>query len=247
LIVDAEKSRIWPARPTFGVNRGYRTENYREDGSQRYYGGVSSPMIYRGTSLPEEFRGQPFVVDGPTNLVHLLRFEVDASGRRSAADFYPQGEFLASTDERFRPISLTPGWDGTFYVVDMYRGVSQDGPLQTDYLRNYILERNLWQGINYGRIYRVVYDGMPTDPRPRMSSLGSADLVGYPSHPNGWWRDKAQQLLVLRRDRSVLPALERLVRDAPDPRTRLHALWTIDGIAGAGADLVDRALGDADP
>src|SRR5690606_13134026 len=38
LIVDAEKSRIWPARPTFGVNRGYRTENYREDGSQRYYG-----------------------------------------------------------------------------------------------------------------------------------------------------------------------------------------------------------------
>jgi len=247
LIVDAEKSRIWPARPTFGVNRGYRTENYREDGSQRYYGGVSSPMIYRGTSLPEKFRGQPFVVDGPTNLVHLLRFEVDASGRRSAADFYPQGEFLASTDERFRPISLTPGWDGTFYVVDMYRGVSQDGPLQTDYLRNYILERNLWQGINYGRIYRVVYDGMPTDPRPRMSSLGSADLVGYLSHPNGWWRDKAQQLLVLRRDRSVLPALERLVRDAPDPRTRLHALWTIDGIAGAGADLVDRALGDADP
>src|SRR5690606_25227416 len=104
LIVDAEKSRIWPARPTFGVNRGYRTENYREDGSQRYYGGVSSPMIYRGTSLPEKFRGQPFVVDGPTNLVHLLRFEVDASGRRSAADFYPQGEFLASTDERFRRI-----------------------------------------------------------------------------------------------------------------------------------------------
>lgn len=247
LIVDAEKSRIWPARPTFGVNRGYRKENYREDGSQRYYGGVSSPMIYRGTSLPTEMQGQPFVVDGPTNLVHLLRFQQDDSGHRSAVDFYDKGEFLASTDERFRPISLTPGWDGTFYIVDMYRGVSQDGPLQTDYLRNYILERDLWQGTGYGRIYRVVRDGMESDPRPRMSRESASELVEHLSHPNGWWRDKAQQLLVQRGDRSVIPALEKLAATAPDPRTRLHALWTMDGLGDVDPKVVDRALKDSDP
>src|SRR5690606_37508865 len=120
-------------------------------------------------------------------------------------------------------------------------------PLQTDYLRNYILERNLWQGINYGRIYRVVHDGMKTDSRPRMSRQSAAELVQYLSHPNGWWRDKAQQLLVLRRDRSVVPALVELVRTAPDPRTRLHALWTIDGLDDVQPDLIERALEDNDP
>src|SRR5690606_26099032 len=32
-----------------------------------------------------------------------------------------------------------------------------------------------------------------------------------------------------------------------DARTRLHALWTIDGLAEAPADLIDRALQDMDP
>ncbi len=179
VLADPAKSRIWPARPTFGVNRGYRTEAYREDGSSLYYGGVSSPMIYRGTALPQDVRGQPFVVDGPTNIVHLLSLKADAAGNLSTTDFYERGEFLASTDERFRPISLAPGWDGTFYIVDMYRGVSQDGPLQTDYLRNYIQERGLWEGIHYGRIYRVVHEDMNTDTRPRMSSQPTKDLVAY--------------------------------------------------------------------
>src|SRR5690606_3724225 len=124
-------------------------------------------------------------------------------------------------------------------VVDMYRGVSQDGPLQTDYLRNYILERDLWQGLNYGRIYRVVRDGMPTDPRPRMSEASVAELVGHLSHPNGWWRDKAQQLLVQRGEKSGIPALAKLVATAPDPRTRLHALWTIDGLDRVDPRLVE--------
>ncbi len=247
VLADPAKSRIWPVRPTFGINRGYRAEGYREDGSSLYYGGVSSPMIYRGTALPEEVRGQPFVVDGPTNIVHLLRFKTQADGNLSTVDFYERGEFLASTDERFRPISMAPGWDGTFYIVDMYRGVSQDGPLQTDYLRSYIQERGLWEGINYGRIYRVVREGMKTHERPRMSRQSSADLVTHLSHPDGWWRDRAQQLLVQRGDRSVVPALTKLAQSAADPRTRLHALWTIDGLGATDDRLVDHALRDADP
>jgi len=247
VLADPAKSRIWPARPTFGVNRGYRKEAYREDGSSLYYGGVSSPMIYRGTALPQDVRGQPFVVDGPTNIVHLLSLKADAAGTLSTTDFYERGEFLASTDERFRPISLAPGWDGTFYIVDMYRGVSQDGPLQTDYLRNYIQERGLWEGIHYGRIYRVVHEDMKTDARPRMSSQPAKDLVPYLAHPNGWWRDTAQQLLVQRGDRSVVPALAKLAQSATDPRTRLHALWTIDGLGATDARLVDKALKDPEP
>jgi len=245
-LVKQENTAIWPIHNTMGVNRGYRADIFREDGTSKYYGGVSSPLIYRGTALPKELYGQPIVVDGPTNIVHLLKMEND-NGNLSADDYYDKGEFLASTDVRFRPVEVISGWDGTMYVIDMYRGVSQDGPLQTDYLRDYHERRGLNKGINYGRIYRVVHEGMKTDTKPQMSKDTPAQLVAHLSHPNGWWRDKAQQLLVERGDKSVIPALRILAVSAPDPRTRLHAIWTVNGLDGLQPAQVMSALKDASP
>ena len=48
---------------------------------------------------------------------------------------YENAEFLASTDERFRPVYITNAPDGALYVVDMYRGVIQDRMSTTLYLR----------------------------------------------------------------------------------------------------------------
>jgi len=246
-LVDQEKTMIWPARPTRGLNRGYRTDVLRPDGSSSYYGGVSSPMIYRGARLPEDVRGMAFVADGPTNIVHLLNLVDDGAGNLSATDYYERGEFLASIDERFRPVALTPSWDGTFYILDMYRGVSQDGPLQTDYLRNYIQERALWEHVNLGRVYRVTHRGMRFDERPSMSDDTPAELVAHLSHANGWWRDTAQQLLVQRNDAAAVPLLAELVRTSENQNARLHALWTLSGMNAVDAALVTQALGDASP
>ena len=195
-LVDQEKTNIWPAHPTFGLNRGYRREVFRADGTASYYGGVSSPLIYRGTRLPADVQGMGFVADGATNIVHLLRLKDDGQGRMAAEDFYAKGEFLASTDVRFRPTALAGGPDGSFYVADMYRGVSQDGPLQTDYLRDYITKRGLARGIGHGRIYRVVHVSangaaapMPRDARPQMSRDTTAALVAHLSRdwPKAAW------------------------------------------------------------
>lgn len=246
-LVRQEDTKLWPVRPTLGLNRGYRTDIFRPDGTASYYGGVSSPLIYRGDRLPKELNGQAFVVDGPTNLVHLLKLEDDGAGRLKATDFYPRGELLASTDERFRPVAMTTGWDGALYITDMYRGVSQDGPLQTDYLKDYIGKKGLAKDINRGRIYRIVKDGMVLDKKPSMSGETSAQLVEHLSHPSGWWRDTAQQLLIQRADRSVVPALKRQVLKAPDWRTRIQALWTLNGLDAMDAKLVTAALDDARP
>ena len=68
------------------------------------------------------------------------------------------------------------------------------------------------------------------------------------SHPNGWWRDTAQKLLVLRHDLSIVPALEKLASlDSTDPRPRLHALWTLEGLSALSDKLVLRALKSTDP
>jgi mono/diheme cytochrome c family protein len=244
VLVDQDKTSVWPARPTLGVNRGYRPEVPRPDGSAYYYQGVSSPLIFRGDNLPKDIQGQAFVVDDPTNLVHLLRLKDDGKGDLAASDYYPRGEFMASTDERFRPASLTQGWDGTFYIIDMYRGVSQEERYQTDYLRDYIDKHRLWEGIHHGRIFRVIHAGMHKVEKPHMLEETPAQLVRHLSNPIGWWRDTAQQLLVQRGDKSVVPALKELVLHAPDWRTRLQALWTIEGLDSMDATTVRAALKD---
>ena len=246
-LVKQADTLIWPTHPTKGVNRGYRPETFRPDGSADYYQGVSSPLIYRGDALPKELSNQAVVVDGPTNIVHLLNLKDDGTGRLSATDYYKKGEFLASTDVRFRPVALAPGWDGSFYIVDMYRGVSQDGPLQTDYLRDYYGKRELARGINYGRIYRVVHDGMPARTMPQMGHETPAQLVAHLSSPDGWWRDTAQQLIVQRGDKSVVPALSTLAASSPTGYMRLQALWTLDGLGAVEPAMVLRALNDKSP
>ena len=151
------------------------------------------------------------------------------TGRRCAATkAYERGEFIASTDERFRPVYLSSAPDGTLYVVDLYRGIVQHRGFITEYLRDQILSRSLEQPIGRGRIWRVVHDTTRRGPNPALSHAPRPRaLVEALSHPNGWWRDTAQQLLVQRNDKS---AVERAARRSRSARA---------GAAHASARAVD--------
>ena len=74
-----------------------------------------------------------------------------------------------------------------------------------------------------------------------------AQLVAHLSHPNGWWRDMAQQTLVLRKDRSVVPALQRIARGDSVLVARFHALWTLEGLGALDATLIRAAMSDPSP
>ena len=63
-------------------------------------------------------------------------------------------------------------------------------------------------------------------------------------HPNGWWRDTAQQLLVLKQDKSVVPALQRIVKTSTNLLARFHALWTLEGLGALTAALVRQLMED---
>ena len=77
--------------------------------------------IYRGHALTE-LRGNSFTCDPTGNLVH--REVLTPAGASFTGQPARQGvEFLASTDEWFRPVNLENGPDGALYVVDMYRAV----------------------------------------------------------------------------------------------------------------------------
>ena len=240
---------VFAIRPTPAVNRGYREGTLRADGSLAVFVAAGTPVVYRGDRLPSDLYGNVFVTEPGGHLVRRYVLETDARGHISARNPYAplRAEFLASTDERFRPVNLFSAPDGTLYIVDMYRGVIQHGQYQSEYLKDQIRRRGLVEPVGYGRLYRVVHETTVRDRRPSLRSESSDVLVRRLAHPNGWWRDTAQRLLVERGDRSVLPQLRELAAGAPDGRTRLHALWTIDGLGGTTPDVVERALRDRSP
>ena len=63
-----------------------------------------------------------------------------------------------------------------------------------------------------------------------MSGESSPQLVKRLAHPNGWWRDTAQRLLVERRAVEVSDLLRELAATGQSNVGRLHALWTLEGI-----------------
>jgi mono/diheme cytochrome c family protein/glucose/arabinose dehydrogenase len=234
---------VWPVRQTPGTNRAYMHGVLREDGTLTAFTAAGTPTFYRGDRLPEELHGNVFVTEPAANLVSRLIVHDDGTMLR-ARKAYERGEFVASTDERFRPVNLSSGPDGTLYIVDMYRGLIQHRAYITEYLRDQVAARGLEQPIGHGRVWRVVHESTRRDTATRMTAPASAELVEMLSHPNGWWRDTAQQWLVERRDTSVAPALTGLAQNAPDWRTRLHSMWTLDGMNAVEPPLVVRALGD---
>ena len=243
-LISREASVVWPVRANRGVNRGYRDQFFRADDSSVTIQAAGTPVIFRGDRLPKTLQGQAFISDSGTNLVHGYRIRDDGLGRLRAEDLYKNGEIFASWDERCRPVNLASAPDGTLYVVDMYRGVVQDGVYWTEFLRDYIKSRDLELPVKRGRIWRIVHDNMRPSAAPRLSSATPLQLLEILSHPNGWWRDTAQQLLVQRGDKTIVPPLRDLAGRAPDWRTRLHALWTLDGLDALEPAQVAQALSD---
>ena len=92
-----------------------------------------------------------------------------------------------------------------------------------------------------------MHEGQPLGPTPRLLEATPAQLVAHLAHPNGWWRDTAQKLLVLAQDMSVVPALQTMARTHPQPLARFHALWTLEGLGALDADLVREKFRDPVP
>jgi len=240
----AAEISVWPARVTTGVNRGYQI--LREDGTLPVLTAASGPSIYRGTLFPDSFRGNAFICEPAGNLVKRLVIE-ERDGVPRVRNAYERTEFLASTDERFRPVNSYNGPDGSLYVVDMYRGIIQHRIFLTTYLRNQIKERGLEAPLGMGRVYRIVPENVAPHSPPNLAKATPSQLVSALEHEDAWVRETAQRLLVERRDASTLPALRRAATNSSRSATRAHALWTLDGIDAIDWPTATAALRDAEP
>lgn len=234
---------VWPIRVTPGTNRAYIPENM--DGHKlKDFTAACSPWIYRGDLFPAEFLGNAFACEPALHLIKrdILSME---EGKLVAREAYKEKEFLASTDERFRPVSLTTGPDGALYVIDFYRGVIQHRISLSPYLEKYIEEQDLVEPRGLGRIWRIVPEKVTLRPAPKLADLSAAELAPFLAHPNSWQRETAQRLLVERGDETMVPALTALAR-GESALGRLHALWTLDGLQKTSRAVLESALSDSD-
>lgn len=243
--IASEATEVWPIHTTEGVNRGYREAVLRENQTLTTFTAASGGAVYRGDRYPQAFQGDVFVPEPAGNLIRRFKLIEQGNGSVKAVNAYDQAEFMASTDERFRPVNMTSAPDGTLYVVDMYRGIIQHRNFLSQYLKDYARRKGLEAPIGLGRIYRIVYEpNPPRKERPQLTSASSAELVEHLTSPNGWWRDTAQQLLVERNATEAAPALREMVRSGESELARLHALWTLEGLGALTFETVRHALED---
>ncbi len=236
---------VYPSHPTPGVNRGYDAKSLRADGTLSAATSTCGAVIYRGDAFPTEYLGNAFIPEPSSNLVKRLTLN-EKEGVIKGTDACVGKEFLTSTDERFRPVNISNGPDGALYIVDMYRGIVQHSSFITHYLAANIKDRKLETPFNQGRIWRIVRDDKSAPMKTKIPA-DTAGRVKLLTHANGWVRDTAQRLLVESADPAAAELLRPLLAEAKLPAvSRLHALWTLDGLALARPEDVRLALKDAD-
>ena len=192
---------------------------------------------YLGSLGDESFHNSVFVCEPIGHLVTrsiVDRDKVKFTARRAAA----KNDFIASTDTWFRPSSLASGPDDALYLADMYR-LWVEHP---KFLPKEIADKLDWRaGEDRGRIYRIVPQG--TARRPFQPPENSADAVKLLDDNNGWRQFLGQRLLV---EQQAIDQANQIRKRLDDQKatTRLHAIWTLDGLDQVTKSDVVKLLDD---
>jgi putative membrane-bound dehydrogenase-like protein len=241
----------WRAERTARRVKEYAEQKLdRKEYADDHFTGASGAAVYAGQTFPAQYAGNIFIGEVAGNLVHrdLLQALPNSptyfAGKDSIGE--KDHEFLTSTDPWFRPDNITVGPDGALYVIDFYRQHIETPVSIPDDLKE---DMDFLAGQDKGRIYRIT----PKNPvtknggRPALSQMSSTELVSMLGHPGQWWRTQAQRLLVDHQDKSVVAAVTELFSTSADPKARLHAFFTLEGLSALSQDIVKKALADAHP
>lgn len=239
----------WRAERSARRNRMFKEANLnRIEWAEDHFTGASGGTIYNGDALPQEFYGNIFTSDVSGSLIHrdiLSPSETSPVLVAKRAESEKNREFIYSTDTWFRPVTFSVGPDGYLYILDYYRQHIETPVSIPDDLK---AEMDFMAGSDMGRIYRLMpengtYQGVKVD----LKNATGLQLVDYLSHKNGWYRSNAQRLLLERQDKSVVPAVISLFSNSPDARTRLHALYVLEGLDALTEKIVKKSLMDSEP
>ncbi|HET6407497.1 MAG TPA: PVC-type heme-binding CxxCH protein, partial [Chthoniobacteraceae bacterium] len=223
-----------------GVVKGMIEGGGRSSG---YFTSASGVTIYRGDAWPAEYRGDAFINDCGSNLIHRKKLSGDLLRVGKRASDEGKSEFLTSSDNWFRPVAFANSPDGNLWFADMYRETIEHPWSLPDSLKSKL---DLNSGNDRGRLYRIVStEDAETRPLPKLASASLPELAALLEHPNGWHRDTAARLIHQRQD----PAAAALVKSFAKsglPAARLLSLHVLRGLNALDSELLASALKDPD-
>lgn len=228
--------RVYPLHASL-VNRGYADGILNKDSLLVDVTAACGPLVYRGGQFLKDYEENVFVCVPEANLIkrNILRFYGDSTVAKQA---WEDKEFLASTDEGFRPVSLKNGPDGALYVVDMHRGVIGHHAYLSPYFKEKAKEKLLDTIIGRGRILKIKHSNSTYPNRVDLEGASDKQLLNNLRHTNGWIRDRSQQLLIEHRNTETIEPLEVLLTDYSNETSQIHALYTLEGMDALNPSLL---------
>ncbi len=229
-----DSTRVFPASPAM--------VRPNQPWSLNHVTSASSAEPYRDDLFGGDYARSVLICEPVHNAVHREVLERDGSGFRSQrAAGEETSEFLASTDNWFRPTTVRTGPDGAVYVADMYRFVIEHPEWISPEMQARL---DLRAGTDLGRIYRITPRDRARRAIPDLTRLRGAELARAMDSPSGWQRDRVQQLLVERGPGAPVAELEKLLSPSRAPQVRLQALATLGLLKQLTPARVRAALAD---
>lgn len=222
-----QDQRVYPLHATT-VNRGYAKGILNKDSILVNATAACSPLVYRGGAFTEPYDQNVFICLPEGNLIKrtLLAFKGDSITAKQA---FQEKEFLASTDEGFRPVSLKNGPDGSMVVVDMHRGMIGHHAYLSPYLKKKTKKTRLDTLTNFGRILKIKRENSPNFSIPDFNEMNGMELISLLSSENGWVRDRAQHRLLLMGPDGLTDSIKNVMFNSNSKWGPVHALYTLEG------------------
>ena len=155
---------------------------------------------------------------------------------------YADREFLASTDNWFRPVHLSIGPDGAIYVLDFYREVIET-PLS---LPDDIKQQLNLESRGRGRIWRIAPRDFQPSKLPDLTQMKPDQLAAELTSANRWRRITAQQLIVEKQQKAVVPNIRELLAKSRGTPGLASSLWTLSGLGALKPADVEVAFRDSE-
>ena len=185
-------------------------------------------------SFPDEFKNVAFLANPITSSINAVQIVRNPDGSVSAKHL---PDLLTSEDDWFRPVNMEFGPDGSLYIADWYNKIISHNELPTTHP-----DRDK----SHGRIWRIRHISQKPRMIPDLNVGKTEELVNHLKSPSLWEKRAAWHQIS---DRPIsetktlaVDLLAMASDESQDEVTRIHALWSLEGIKHDDAQLISSLL-----
>ena len=185
-------------------------------------------------SFPEEWKDVAFLANPITSTINAVKIIRNTDGTVTA-EHLP--DFLSSDDKYFRPVNMEFGPDGCLYIADWYDKIISHNEVPTS-------DPNRDKSL--GRIWRIRHKSQPNNNIPDLTKAKTEELVNYLTSPSLATKRAAWHQVTDRpadETKTLIPGIISLAGDDTQYElTRIHALWSLEGLAHFDEGLIKKLL-----